>query len=181
MSDFKTIHLRIYKSKGRSRDILKKSNGEIANENQKVTLLYNSMEWGNFLIHMKQLGICKVDVLGFYNESNKLNTDGSFKLDEAPESIGVEIESYFRDEDVELTPDQKRIAELEAQNKEMMSKMEAVMAGGNGVAKEPKKEVDSELRVLRTKYTKLNNGTKGSPKWDVETLKVKINELSNQN
>lgn len=191
MSDLKkekhpTIHLHIYKGKKGFKGIAKDEKGNVINENHKVTLPHDTMEWNNWLKHVIPSGIIKIDVLGF--AKIKYNEDGhyeSYTLTDVPDNVKTQVEdSLTLKVDVsKMTPEQKEIAELKAMVQEMKS-------GGNGVSKEPKKEIVDvanntegvdELKALRAQYTLLNGGKKGSPKWDVEALKVKIEELSKQN
>ena len=181
MSDLKekhpTIHLHIYKAKRGFNGIARGENGKIVNENHKVSLPYDTMEWNNWLKHVIPSGIIKIEVLGVVKvkRDSKGNYE-SYSYENVPENIKKQVaDSLLAKVDIsQQTPEQKRIAELEA-------KIDAILGTGNGVSKEPKKEIAPELEEARKKYHKVF-GKKGHHSWDVTTIKEKIEtELSKQN
>lgn len=100
-----TVQLRIYKG---SEKTFKVKNGEnvCINENQKVTLTYDTLEWKNYFkyIGASGFGIIEVEKC-FDNEGNEVDI---------PKEVADFVANVFVTPEAELTPDQKRIADLEA-------------------------------------------------------------------
>lgn len=132
------VHLRVYKGIGGNSNILKDGNGKIQNENHLVKEIYNTLEWSNYLKNIRVHGFVKVDVEKVIENGEEIST----------EAIQKEVDSAMNPvADVPQTPDQKRIAELEA-------KIDALANGGNK-APEPIKEKtleDYTMNELKEMY-----------------------------
>ena len=162
MSKLKTIHLRLFKSKDGTGEILTRADGTFANENQTVKLEYNTREWRNYLAHLKSNGFIKVEILGFINSFE----NGKFDYSEVPESVHLEVKKAMTIAEKELTPEQKEIAELKNQIAEIMkSKVND--------EKKTRTTATPELKEARLKYEK-TFGKKGDAKWSIEQLNEKI-------
>lgn len=108
-----TVDLRIYKGK----EILLKADGKtVQNENQSLKLTYGDTQWAKHLANLPKLGICKVEVSGVYEGENKID---------ASQEILDEVAAILKPKEVELTPDQKRIADLEAKIEALTSTKKA--------------------------------------------------------
>lgn len=116
------VHLRVYRSKNGSREISYNADGSIQNENSLVKEIYNTLEWKNYLRHIGVHGFIKVVV-----EKVMLNGES-----QPTEAIQKEVDEAMNPTaNVPLTPEQKRIAELEA-------KLDALVNGN-----QPKKAVSA--------------------------------------
>lgn len=166
------IHLRIYKGKTLSFD----ANGNSANENHIVTLIHDTAEYKKFLAYMLANGIIKAevekvfDLNSFNSEKEKSDPDYYSSIDDFSD-IQKEFDEALKTEtDKVLSPQEKRIAELEA-------KLESLI---NGVPEteptEPKTQASEELKEARKQYKELY-GTKGSPLWTIEEINAKIEEF----
>ena len=143
----KVVHLRVFKGT----KILKDENGKVENENNKVSLTYESLEWKNYLKRLVANGFCKVEVEKLFEL-----VDGKYVPCEIPSKIKEEVLiAHKGDQTVRLTPEQQKIADLEA-------KLEAFMNLG-------KQEV-----VENIKLTKEDVFT--GEKDDLEELKAKYKE-----
>lgn len=132
-----TIKLRVY----RGSEINYDAKGNVRNENQLVTLQHNTVEWRTYLKNIKLHGYCDIKVDSIYVNGEKV-TDGS-------EVYEKEVHDAFKGKiEVKLTPEQKKIAELEA-------KLEAFMSG-NKTKEDPKKDSNTDdLSKARDKYKEL--------------------------
>lgn len=147
------VHLRVYKG----RELNYTAEGKIKNENHLVKITYGTVEWKNFMDNLKPNGFVKVDVEKVLN-GDTLEAEKDFS------NISKEVrESFDGDQKTILTPDQKRIAELEA-------KLEA-LANGN-----PKSGTDDELAKARKEYMEVF-GKQGHYSWSVEQIREKIEEV----
>lgn len=121
----KTVSLRIYFG----REVLLKADAKTpANENQKLTLDYNDTEWEKHLSNLKKMGICKVEVIQYYEDEKEMAT---------PEELTKVIERLLSAEEVTLTPEQEEIKKLKEQNealhstnKKMEDRLSALEKGG---------------------------------------------------
>lgn len=111
------VHLRVYKGAKMFYD----ENGKAQNENQLVKIQHGSFEWNNFLKMAKLNGYCKIevekvlDVSGFYEDEKILEVD----------DVGLyekEILESTKEKEKELTPEQKRIQELEKKINSLLKK-----------------------------------------------------------
>ena len=125
MAQKRIVHLRVYRGERLSFD----ANGKVQNENHLVKTHEDSQEYKNLLTSLKISGYCKVEV------DNVLKLEGgSYNEVDAPD-IAKEVKEAFEAprQEKELTPDQKRIAELER-------KLEAVLTGKKEKPKKKKVE-----------------------------------------
>jgi len=168
------VSLRVYRGKQVNYD----ENGKIRNENQTIKITHDTREWVNQLKHLRANGYVKVDVEEVY-----------FLREEKGKQIKVpygDIDSVKKDVEKahsvtskeQLTPEQKKIAELEA-------KLEAFIGASKKSTTTPKKVAeisnpDKDLKKqLMTEYKELK-GKRGAPMWSIEDYKQKIAELKSE-
>lgn len=151
----KVVHLRVFKGT----KILKDENGKVENENNKVSLTYESLEWKNYLKRLVANGFCKVEVEKLFEL-----VDGKYVPCEIPSKIKEEVLiAHKGDQTVRLTPEQQKIADLEA-------KLEAFM---NLSKKE--EDIDSDLEELKAKYKEQEKkDVPNNKKNDKEWIKSKL-------
>ena len=131
----KVVHLRVFKG----RKILKDENGKVENENNKVSLTYESQEWKNYLKRLIANGFCKVEVEKLFEFK-----DEKWAECEIPEKLKEEVLfAHKGDQTVKLTPEQQKIADLEAKLELLLNKDEK---------KDDIKDDDDELSDLQAKY-----------------------------
>lgn len=167
-----TVRLRVYKGQKMSYD----EKGVAQNENQKVTLKHDTIEWKNYLVNLKANGFIKVDVEDVVYVDSKKNDAGFFEDVETlceeslVNSIKKEVKQAFEEKKVELTDEQRRIAELEA-------KLEALVGSKTKENKEPIKQevIDDDLESLKKEYEEVV-GKKPHHMAKAETLKQAIEE-----
>lgn len=99
----KVVHLRIFKGT----EILRKEDGTIKNENQIVKLLYETMEWNNYMTRLPYSGNCKVEVLKVLEAPDYKELDKSAINDEVQKA-------WLNKPQVVLTEQEKTILELKA-------------------------------------------------------------------
>lgn len=173
------VRLRVYKGQKMSYD----ENGRPQNENQKVTLVHDTAQWKNYLKTLRANRFIKVDVEEvFYAESVK-NEDGFFKdnITEAEkdliETIEQEVKDAFELKTDTRTPEQIKIAELEAKINALSNgsakvkdtkKTEAKDIGG-----ETPPDDDEDIDALKAEYEKVV-GKKPHHMAGVEKLKEGI-------
>lgn len=169
------VNLRVFKGSKMSYD----ENGKPQNENQRVTLPYDTVQWQNYLKALRANRFVRVDVENVFFVESKKDDDGFFKDtftdagDDWMEKVKEEVKKHYEDAKPELTPEQKKIAELEA----------AIKALQNGSTKvkesksEKKKEISEDINELRAKYEKLYD-KKPFAGWKADKLIEKINEKS---
>lgn len=139
--------------------------GNIANIHQRSKHIYNTLEWKNLLKCVVSMGFTSFEVEKVTEEK-----EGGFFTIDTPEVIIDELKAVFNPEvKVELTPEQRRIAELEA-------KLEMLMSGKTMQVDNEEDEEVTALKEARKRYEALA-GKKGSPKWTVEDINEKIAEL----
>lgn len=173
------VSLRVYKGQKMSYD----EKGKVQNENQRVVLTHDTVQWKNFLKSLRANGYIRVEAEKIFYVEPKKDADGYFKdeISECPEalveSIKAEIANAFEDKKPELTDDQRRIAELEEKINKMM----------NGTPKkEPKiKEVEVVAEVvegesLRDTYIR-EVGKKPFGGWDDAKVQAKLDEFRASN
>lgn len=146
------------------------SEGKSIDEVINVKIEHNTLEWSNYLKNIRHLGFVKpsgkVEVIGATILNDKKERVSA--EDDVVSAIKAEVLKATQDPDKELTPEQKRIAELEA-------KIELLMRGKEDDS-EKSKDIDPALADARHRYMEVA-GKKGSPKWDVETINERIKEL----
>jgi len=180
MSDLKekhpTIHLHIYKIKKGIPGVVKDEKGKVVNDNHKVSLPFDTMEWNNWLKQVIPSGIIKIDVIGFA----KIKTDEnghyvSHTFVDVPEEVEKKVQdSLVVKLDIKLTPEQKEIAELKKEGAELKAMVKAMQSGNSSVV-EDKSETPPELVEAKEKYVNIF-GKKGHHLWSLETIKEKIAE-----
>jgi hypothetical protein len=141
--------------------------GSIQNENMVVRIEHGgkNSQWYNYMKNLKSQGFGKVSI-------QKVTEFGKDDVEiDQYDDIKDELALAIAKPDEALTEDQKRIKELEGKVRELLN--------AKSTPKKATQEVDPELKSLREEYMELNGGKKGSPKWDAETLRVKIEELIN--
>lgn len=110
MAQKRIVHLRVY----RGRELNYDANGKVKNENHKVSLTHQTVEWANYLKNLRNNGFAKVEVVDVLegSGSNYESVDASEIKEEVAQAFEPKTE-------VVLTPDQKRIADLERMVKEL--------------------------------------------------------------
>jgi hypothetical protein len=154
------VKLRVYRGVELNYD----AKGNVKNENFLISVEHGTNLWKLTMKNLKLNGYCKVEVESVW----QLQSDSTYKEVEDKNAIVKEVKNSFEfEKEVVLTPDQKRIAELEA-------KLEAFMNGG--VKKEVVEEVtENSLEDIRAEY-QVVVGKKPFNGWDKETLIEKIKE-----
>ncbi|MDV4026230.1 hypothetical protein CMT52_18010 [Elizabethkingia anophelis] len=170
------VHLLVFYGK-----VLYDEKQKLISKSAPVQLIYGSNEWDRFFDNRVLNGISKATVEKAF-DLEKPNKDIPVESLERYEELNEkeivllqdEVDSYFKALEAELTPDQKKIKELE-------EKLEQIMAGGTKVeqvvtTKVPETPVDIEaLNTAKEQYEKLF-GKKGGPLWTVEQYNAKIDE-----
>ncbi|MCT3691041.1 hypothetical protein HZQ92_05580 [Elizabethkingia anophelis] len=170
------VHLLVFYGK-----VLYDEKQKLISESAPVQLIYGTSEWSRFFENRVLNGVSKAVVDKAFN-LEKINKNvpvenlGRYEeLDEEDMAeLQAEVDAYFKAPEAELTPDQKKIKELE-------EKLEQIMAGGSKVeqvvtTKVPETPADNEaLNNTKEQYEKLF-GKKGGPLWTVEQYNAKIDE-----
>lgn len=159
------VELRVYRGTEMNYD----ANGVVKNENQTVTLEYQSRSWVLFMENIKRNGYCKVDVEKVYNALE----NGYEEVNDISLYKNEVHKNFTQEKQVNLTPEQKRIAELEA-------KLEKLL--GNSADVSFKEEIKEQVNVavkdeqdrdaVVAEYTE-KVGRKPFGGWDIETIKQK--------
>lgn len=143
------VKLRVYRGKQMNYN----ENGSVQNENHLIAVEHNSTQWKLTMKTLSISGYCKVIVDHVLKDENG-EWEKYSKTD--VKSFNEEVaEAYLPKSRTPKTADQLRIEQLEAQNKEMMAKMENFMNN-----KSPEKEVVIEvnkdsLKELQEEYFSL--------------------------
>jgi hypothetical protein len=142
------VKLRVYRGKQMNYN----EDGSVQNENQLISVEHNSMQWKITMKTLSIMGYCKVLVDHVLEDKN-----GEWEINNTSiDSYSKEVaDAYNPKSKIPKTADQLRIEQLEAQNKEMISKMEAFMAVKPIEVKEIKKEENDSLKELQLEYFKL--------------------------
>ena len=170
------VHLRTYQG----RELNYNSNKEIKNPMSVVKIVYNTVEWSNFMKWLPVNGYCKVDVVKL------IDLDSNEEIKDVGGTIQAEVqEALLGSVKDNRTPEQIQIDELKKQIEEITS--------GKSKKKTKKKEVknievvapevvaqktESDIDSLRDQYASLAN-KKPFMGWKEETLLKKIAELKN--
>lgn len=150
------VKIRVY----RGAELNYNAEAVVKNENHLVSLQHNTKSWVLFMKNLKLNGYCKVTVDSVWSEVKK----GEYNEVKDIKAISKEVEDAFIGKDkIVLTPDQKKIADLEA-------KLEALIN-----AKTPTNEDKEGVDKLRAEYKELY-GKIAFNGWDAEKLKEKIEE-----
>ena len=151
------VHLRVFKG----REMLYDADGNVRTPSQIVKLTHDTVEWKNFLNNLPAtFGMAKVE---------KVLSDlgnGEYKEVENPVEITKEVEAVFKTPEKELTPEQKRIAELE----------EAVKALSKG--NKSTKGIDL-LEELKKEWASLTDAKPGEEDWTVQDFQDAISDIKN--
>jgi len=139
------VHLRIFKGQ----ELLYDGYGNVKTPSQIVKLTHDTVEWKNFLKNLTASGYGMAKVEKVLQE-----VDGKFDEVSIPSEIVKEVENVFKAPEKELTPEQKRIADLEA-------KLEAITKGNK-----PQKGIDL-LADLKAKYKSMTDAIP-NPDWTVQ-------------
>lgn len=107
MKQKRIVHLRVF----RGRELNYDANGNVKNENHKVSLTYDTVEYSNFLKHIQKNGFCKVAVTAAYQGDEKVKHD----------DIAQEVKEAFEGIEIVATdPRDLKIAQLEKQMKALI-------------------------------------------------------------
>lgn len=154
------IKLRAY----RGTEINYDANGKVKNENNLVSLEYGTRMWELYLKNLKLSGLCRIEV------------ESGFKVLEVGYEPIKDLSVYEKEvqdafiskEDVALTPDQQRIADLEAKLDLFMKKEQS------------EKNIKSDKKVyasIKDEYIDIV-GKRPFGAWDDETIKTKLEEFN---
>lgn len=158
--------------------VLYDENQKLISDSAPVQLIYGTSEWSRFFENRVLNGVSKAVVdkafdLEKFNKDIPVEDLGRYEeLDEEDKAeLQAEVDAYFKAPEVELTPDQKKIKELE-------EKIEKLASGETKKDKKPNPDTPTDIEALnkaKEKYEKLF-GKKGGPNWTVEQYEVKIND-----
>lgn len=173
------VRLRVYKGQKMSFD----ETGRPQNENQKVTLTHDTVQWTNYLKNLRANGFIKVDVENVQYIDSVKGDDGFFSDVVTPceqsliDDIRHEVKTAFEFTVAVQTPEQKKIAELEA-------KINALASGSAKVYEKPVKEIKVEAEEVKTESkedisdlrAEYEKKFKKKPfyGWDADKLKEKL-------
>tara|TARA_R110000787_G_C13357720_1_gene439747 strand:+ start:470 stop:994 length:525 start_codon:yes stop_codon:yes gene_type:complete len=167
------VKLRVYRGK----QMTYNKDGSVQNENQLISVEHKSTQWKLTMKTLPIMGYCEVGVDHILEDK-----DGEWiKKNKDIESYSKEVaEAYSPKSTAPKTADQLRIEQLEAQNKEMLAKFDALMKG-KPVDKEVVNEEESEhrLKELKLEYFKLFGKEPHHNKKE-ERLIEEIDEFKNQ-
>ncbi|HQZ51028.1 MAG TPA: hypothetical protein PLF17_10915 [Chitinophagaceae bacterium] len=107
------VHLRVYKGL----QLFYDANGKVMNPNQIVKLTHDTIEWKNFMKNVQSLGFSSIKV-------EKMLEGTTLEEIEISKQVEEEVANVFKKKEVELTADQKRIADLEAKLEALTKKEE---------------------------------------------------------
>jgi len=169
MSNKAVVHLRVYKSNGRDAQISYNADRSIQNENILVKLTHDTLEWSNYLKHLLVNGFVKVEVEKVLGVTNL-------------EAIKEEVSKAMHPKkEVVLSPEQKKIADLEAKLDSFMNVGEIDVKAETVKPIEKKESFtdrggnfqSDDIAEVREEYKKVF-GKKAFPGWDIIKLKDKI-------
>ncbi len=148
----KIVALKVYKGV----EMLQKPDGSIHNETQYIRTEHGTNEWACLMKFLNSSGYCKVVVEDVYF------MDGT-KLDSSEITlIKEEVKKAFTFNTIQdLTPEQKKIQELEAKINSLM---------------DSSADEKTSIQKLRSEYYELA-GKRCSPRWNEQELEQKILEL----
>lgn len=144
MAQKRIVHLRVYRGKELNYD----ANGKVKNENNRVSITHDTVEWSNYMKHLPANGFCKVSV------ENASVLEGKDYKTAGYSDIAEEVRVAFEGQKEVITdPRDLRIAQLEKQMKEMI---EASKPKEKATVKEKDVEVtvDSSKDVIAPKLPK---------------------------
>lgn len=174
------VNLRVFKGAKMSFD----ENGKPQNENQSVKLIHDTVEWANFLKNFRANAYVKAEVESV-KIIDKVKKDG-FLVDEVSDYDNVDAikkevaEAFNSVPQVKLTPEQQRIADLEAKidaltggSKKPVEKKEEKVEQNTEPQKKAEKPEETTKEDLVEEYTKLY-GKKPFHGWDEKKLSEMI-------
>ena len=185
----RVVWLRVYRGK----EVLKKEDGSISNENQLVKLTHDTLEWHNYLSGLKATPYCKVEVEKVLQPSEEIITKEerkglemvktksvktNYEELEIPKDIYNEVlVAHKGNQNVVLTPEQKEIAELKALVGTLVAKAEKPKKEKEKSPKKDTKDVDEKAlkKQLRAEY-KVKFGKGAFNGWSADQLKEKLAE-----
>lgn len=112
--------------------------GNIQNESGITKLWYGSLEWSNYLKQAKTHGFCELEAVDC-KELITRGIDAEYEAIDVPEYISLEVDACLRAPKAVLTPEQERIAQLEAKLEALLNK--------ESKPKQTKKEVVEEEEI----------------------------------
>ncbi|MEN8122211.1 MAG: hypothetical protein ABFS35_17830 [Bacteroidota bacterium] len=171
MSNKAVVHLRVYRNNGRDNQISYNADGSVQNENILVKLTYNTLEWTNYLKHLLVNGFVKVKVEKVIGEADV-------------KAIEKEVEKAMHPKvEVVLSPEQKKIADLEAKLDSLMGKSDKSEKKVTvfEVEENPIEDIEVDAEKVETieeirKQYKEKLGKRAFPGWSIEELKEKMNK-----
>ena len=166
MSNKAVVHLRVYQSNGRDNNISYNADGGVQNETILVKLTHNTLEWSNFIKNIRYVGFIDAKV-----EKVIGTTDFSVIEKEVDNAMNPVVE-------VVLSPEQKKIAELEAKLEALVNKSEPTIKKATKEQEDAQKEMwenakEETLEDVKSQYQKVM-GKKPHYKWDIATMKDKM-------
>lgn len=154
------VKIRVYRGSEMNYD----ASGKVKNENFLISVEHGTNLWKLTMKNLRLNGYCKVDVDSVWD----LNKNGDYIEREDTGVIKKEVKNTFEFEKViKLTPDQERIAKLEAM-------IEKLTKGQEDEVEEDVEDV-SELDKARQEYEKLFE-KKVFHGWSIEQLREKIQQ-----
>lgn len=181
-NQLKVLNLKIEINKGY---VVKDPSKQPEEDKNVISVRHGSVQYLSFIKNITSLGAISAKLVKVFIESGEKRERGEpLKYNEIPldsseykekiESIQSDLKNAFKKE-VELTPEQKQIAELN----EKIAKMEALMSGKE--LKEEAKTVSDDdiddLQPLRDEYRDLSGGKEPDARWKESRLNKEIAKL----
>ena len=175
------VHLQVH----RGRELTFDAKGNSTNENHPVVVMYDTPEWQNYMKHLLPNGIIKAEVkkvldLTQVNEGVSKESPNYYKEIADVSGIQAEVDKWLVPAEAQLTPEQQRIADLEA-------RLDAITNGATNVKAEQTDEekaaaetAKAERKAAATKYAELY-GKAPAPVWTLEIINQKIAEFKQAN
>ena len=141
------VKLRVYRGK----QMTYNKDGSVQNENQLISVEHKSTQWKLTMKTLPIMGYCEVGVDHILEDK-----DGEWiKKNKDIESYSKEVaEAYSPKSTAPKTADQLRIEQLEAQNKEILAKFDALMSD-KSADEEVVEEDEDGLKELQLEYFQL--------------------------
>ena len=165
------VKLRVYRGK----QMTYNKDGSVQNENQLISVEHKSTQWKLTMKTLPIMGYCEVGVDHILEDK-----DGEWiKKNKDIESYSKEVaEAYSPKSTAPKTADQLRIEQLEAQNKEILAKFDALMSD-KSADEEVVEEDEDGLKELQLEYFQLF-GKKPHHMKKAEGLIEEIDEFKNK-
>ena len=171
------VKLRVYRGK----QMTYNKDGSVQNENQLISVEHKSTQWKLTMKTLPIMGYCEVGVDHILEDK-----DGEWiKKNKDIESYTEEVaEAYSPKSTAPKTADQLRIEQLEAQNKEMLAKFDALMSGKSVDKEVVEEDEDDEEKEKIKKELQLEyfevTGEKPHHKKGVDGLIKGIDDFKNK-